>query len=357
MSRMMWLGIVLLQLACTGKKESGERLFEDILVSPRYATGFEVRSRGSEMQIILNPSSGSSQKVVLEGPADRIACLSTTHLAMFIAIGQAHRVCAMGYTHLINDSAMRVAIDANEILNLTTGDDLDPEVLIQSGAGLMLTYPFQSTPAERYTGRNIVTLPVSEYLETHPLGRAEWVRLVGALCGQVDRADSVFSAIEARYLNLKSQAKNLSMEIPPSQGSVLFTSYENGTWFASPGKSAIAALIRDAGMDYLFPYSGATGNIPLDREQLIARATRIHWWGELVRSSGVPSFSDVNSRFPSLRNLEAFHKHQGFFCNSSESDYFGMAVVEPDVLLGDLMKIFYPEQMISHVPVYFHRMN
>lgn len=355
MWRFHWLFYLLLLVACEDSQTIQTELFEDISVTPRYAKGFEIRSRGSETQIVLRTSSGISGIVTLKGPVERIACLSTTHLAMFITLGEEKRICAMGYAHLIDDSLMQEIIRTNGITNLTTGDDIDAELLTSLQPDVFLTYPFQNTISGRLQGRQMLVLPISEYLESHPLGRAEWILVAGALSGNIEKADSIFRTIERRYLDLVDRAASIRNQVSAKR--VLFSSHESGDWFASPGQSTIATLIRDAGMNYLFQDDGRTANVVLNREQLVARSGEIDWWGELIRSPVDPSFSDLENAYPSLRLLNAFRNKQGFYCNTFKSDYFGMAMMQPDVLLADLLAVFHPDEMPEYRPIYFKRMK
>ena len=41
-------------------------------------------------------------------------------------------------------------------------------------------------------------------------------------------------------------------------------------------------------------------------------------------------------------------------CNATFSDYFGDAVMEPHIILADLISIFHPDYVPNHTPKYFH---
>ena len=45
----------------------------------------------------------------------------------------------------------------------------------------------------------------------------------------------------------------------------------------------------------------------------------------------------------------------GFYANSEAADVFGQALLEPDMVLLDLIKILHPERAQDHSPRYFHR--
>lgn len=345
---------ILLLLSCSEPSSGPTELWPDILLKPTYAEGFEVRSKGDQLQIVIRHKGEVVRVTELKTPVNSFACLSTTHLSMFLAIKEEARVKAMGYVHLVNDPILREAIEKNHIANLTTGDDIDREILFAANPEVFLSDPFQALNEESLKSQNLQIIPIGEYLEPHPLGRAEWMRLIGVLCGKSEMADSVFQSIADRYESTKKQVADFQIEqkIPTR---VLFTSHESGEWFAPSGNSAVATLLRDAGMDYLFADSISDRNIQLSREEIIGLGDQIEWWGELVRLPGEVNFPALHSEFPAFRSVSAFRTEQGFYCNSAQSDYFGKAMLEPDVLLADLVQVFYPGEFPDRTPVYFLR--
>ena len=71
--------------------------------------------------------------------------------------------------------------------------------LVLCGGGSRGAYEIGAWQALRELGVRCVVL--SEHIESHPLARAEYVKLFGALTGRLSRADSVFSAVLARKDN------------------------------------------------------------------------------------------------------------------------------------------------------------
>jgi iron complex transport system substrate-binding protein len=352
----LFLFVMVLFAGCSPAPSTSVELFDEVVLKPRYAKGFEIRKKDSSLQVLLTSPGRAPRIVYLPSKTTRVGCLSTTHLAMFQALGEMARVKAVGYAHLIGDSSLQADMRTHGIVNLTTGDAVDHEILLAVKPDLMLTYPFQSSGESLYQKQGITVLPVAEYLEEHPLGRAEWIRLIGLLCGQQDKADSVFRAIETRYEAIRQKVTHhFSHDMVPTE--VMFTSYESGQWHAPPGNSAVAVLLSDAGFSYLFADRRAAGNIPLDREELIALGNRIHWWGAVVRTTDDPDFDLLHNEYPAFSGMAAFRSRTGFFCNSARSDYFGKALLEPDVLLADLAAVLYPDDFPDHRAVYFHRMS
>jgi iron complex transport system substrate-binding protein len=46
-----------------------------------------------------------------------------------------------------------------------------------------------------------------EYVEQHPLGRAEWIKFTGAMLGKWDEAAEIFAGIKADYENASRLVK------------------------------------------------------------------------------------------------------------------------------------------------------
>jgi len=198
---------------------------------------------------------------------------------------------------------------------------------------------------------NIACLPISEYLEEDPLGRAEWIRLIGTILGCQQAADDAFNAIEKSYLEAK---KILDNPIPfGPRPSVFFASREGDIWYSPPGNSAIGHLINDAGGNYLFRDSITSSNIRLTFEQLITSANDAEYWGNLISSFGQYSLEKARNDEPRLRATTAFKEGKIFYCNSSETDYFGDALMEPDILLKDLIKVFNTSELPNYRATYF----
>jgi len=341
-------------ISCSSPPSGTSTLWPQILLKPTYAEGFEVRANGEQLQVVIRRKGEVIRITELKGPIHAFACLSTTHLSMFLAIHEETRVKAIGYAHLINDILLREVIQNNAIANLTTGDDIDREILFASKPDVLLSDPFQSVNETSFASQGIQIIPIGEYLEPHPLGRAEWIRLIGVLCGKSELADSLFLSIVDRYQTTRKQVSDfhIAQKIPSR---VLFTSHESGEWFAPPGNSAVAHLLRDAGMNYLFGDSLSDRNIQLSREEIIGLGDQIEWWGELVRMPGKLNFESLKNDLPAFQSVNAFRSKQGFYCNSAQSDYFGKAMLEPDVLLADLVQVFYPGEFADRNPVYFFR--
>ncbi|MFM9986490.1 MAG: ABC transporter substrate-binding protein [Flavobacteriales bacterium] len=320
---------------------------------PTWAKGFEIQELSdSSINIVLfNLESKTDTLKIIHWKrrkVERIACLSTTHIALLDKLGRLDVLKGVGFADMALNQHARQKIDAGEIKNLTTGDDTDAEIVLSLQPQLFLTYPYGGMNTDRYESNNIVCLPVSEYLEEHPLGRAEWIILVGYLLGEEMQAKTVFAEIESDYVKLRETAMQAA-----NKPTVFTGSYDSGSWFAPPGNSFAAHFIEDAGASYVFSDSSSSGNIVVPVEEFILKVYRADFWGKIVFEKNGFEYKSLFEDDPRISKIKANQSGRIFYCNAAESDYFGDAIAEPEVLLADLIAIFHPELIPNHQPVYF----
>lgn len=103
-----------------------------------------------------------------------------------------------------------------------------------------------------------------EWMETNPLGRAEWIKVLGYLFDKEKEADSIFQMVEKNYLAIKNQTKR--QKVRPQ---ILHGEEYNGVWYVAGGQSYIAQIYKDAGADYLWKDNDKTGSLPIDFEMVL----------------------------------------------------------------------------------------
>jgi iron complex transport system substrate-binding protein len=203
------------------------------------------------------------------------------------------------------------------------------------------------------SGATMVSFP--DYLESHPLGRAEWMKVVGLLCGKEDVRNQWFDDVVRRYESLSYKCSVI--EDKPTVFSDL--PFEN-QWYVPGGNSYIAKIFSDAGGDYIWKDNESTGSLHIDAESVLLKAQNADFW-RVINSSDVPftyeRLKNENELYPLFK---AFKEKQLLVCNVRESGYFEKSQYEPDVLLADFIYHFHPELLTeeweNYVPTYFKRL-
>ena len=325
-----------------------------------YAQHFEVQLRGADRRLVVFGHGGRSDTVgvyrlmgeaqwgelAVDTPLSRVAVVSTTHLAYLAALDARGIVVGIAHMDQVGDKGYKEQFHAGRIQEIARADGIDRERLVALDPQVLLDYPFGK--GDRQANAFQATVGVTEYLEEHPLGRAEWIRFFGILVGKQHKADSLFEAIEHRYTFLRGLRTHLST--PPQVG---FASHWKQTWSMPPGNSYISTLIEDAGGTYVLADTVANGNIEFTLEEFLALAAPLDHFGMLLATPGKVDVTTMAGGDPRVAALDPFRRG-GFYGNSTTSDLFGQAMLEPDVILQDLRCIFHPALCRDHRPHYYY---
>jgi iron complex transport system substrate-binding protein len=343
------LSLFLLALAgCTGNTPSRDVPDGWVRVDLQHARHFTLDASGPLRRLTIFGPGGERDTlgihvIDLEGEAmDRLVVASTTHLSYLHALGRLDVVVGAAHLDRLVDTALVQALEQVPDIGHTAG--LDREQLMALGPKAVLDHPFGRRDTDlRITGME--QIGITEYLEEHPLGRAEWIKFFGVLLGMEQASDSLYDRIADRY----EQARSSGTDRRPT---IFFGSAWQGQWFAPPGNSYMARLIMDAGGSYIFADRNGSGNIMLDLESVIEHVNRADHFGVLLAADhpvGIDDLSGGDHRLASIPSL----REGGFHGNSATGDLFGRALLEPDVVLRDLRCIFHPATCAGHVPAYF----
>lgn len=338
------------------------------LVPTAYAEHFE-RWEGDGNALLLVFGHGGKQDTVgrywvgaahatmrnREGPIPkdlrRLALSSTTHVPFLVALGASDRISACAHVGHVRDGSLKQRSARGEVKEISQGDGLDREALIALAPQLLFSYPFGTHDEGVLRSSGIQVVQVAEYLEEHPLGRAEWLLFFGAVLGQEHEADSLFTGIRERY----ERTRDLSGL--PRRPTVLFGSIWEGQWWVPPGNSYMARLIQDAGGSYLFAEQRADGNIPVDMETMVTTAGEADVWGMIAHVAGEPAARDFTGGDSRSAGFKAVKDHRLFIGNTRTADLFGQALIEPDRLLDDLRWILRTERGGEYSGTYFSTLS
>ena len=369
-----WLAwLPLLLLACSGEERGNtpEAPLEWVEHAPRHARSYTLLRYGTRSRVLVfgdqdrkdtlavvelgsGPSGSvrSASRFSLAVPLRRIALLSTTHASYLSALGAADRIRSMAYLDHVRDTTVLRFAAEGSIRSLGPAENPDRELLLAQDPDVLFLSPFGGLRSGVVPGGGIPVVPICEYLERTPLGRAEWVRFFGLLLGLESRADSLFDAIEERYESTREMVGATS-----ERPLVFFGSAWKGVWYVPAGNSHIAALVRDAGGEQLFGDRTGSDNVTIDLETVLQQGQRAQFWGRVLAEPGTVDAQDLSGGDPRIERLPAFRSGQLFFANSARDDVFGQALLEPHEVLLDMVRILHPELAPDHAPRYFRSLG
>ena len=343
-----------------------------------YASGFRVFDQGSYTVIEVTDPWQQSKNVIfsyvlapsqdvlpdslknrpfIKTPVQRVIALSTTHVAMIDQLGSAASIVGLSGSEFIYSSPIRARIESGSVKDVGYGQGLDFETIVRLEPDVLFLYGVEGnvmTTLEKLTDLGIPAVFCGEYLETHPLGKAEWIRFFSLFYNKEEQSTSFFQHIDSAYSALSALASGV---LPKPV--VLNGLPWKDTWYMAGGKSFAAQLIEDAGGDYLWSDSPSTQAVPLDLESVYLRAINADVW---INPGAAGSLADILLLDERLGNLDVIKNGHVFNNNARSSpaggnDYWESGTVRPDLVLADLIEVFHPDLLTDHPFVYYRQLK
>ena len=191
-----------------------------------------------------------------------------------------------------------------------------------------------------------------EWQEKSALARAEWLKFMALFLNEERKASEQFEAIRDRYIALKARAS----QVPEKDRLRVMTgAVYRGMFDIAGGASYVSKLISDAGGTYVWADNKATGGTSVDMESQIARASDADFW---INGGDWTSRKAMLAEEQRYRQFKSFHRGNVWLYNrivneSGGYDYWSRGITRPDLILGDLIKIFHPDLAKDHEFVWY----
>lgn len=314
-------------------------------LNPRYARGFTVMENPEEILFTSrDPEDTSKIYGRFTIPKKNLAkysklCItSTTHAFLFDALNANHCIIGMSGMKYIQDSALLNVYQKINVNEIGSDDNLQREKIILLKPSALMVYPYNGADYSVYTKAKIQVIYNGEYLEQNPLGKTEWIKLAGLLCNKAEEANRYFNDVENKYLALK--------KVIPSETAkpvVILGKPIDNLWHVPGSNSFAAQLVKDAGADYCFYMEPGNNVKAKNSEWILTHAAEATHWFFTDYSMEPIRFDQLEKQHKLFKRLKPFMNKQTYVCNSATSDYFGKAVIEPHIMLAEIMNCIYAD--------------
>lgn len=112
------------------------------------------------------------------------------------ALSQIGGVCDLSY---IKTPALLSRAENGKLTDAGNSMSPDIERVMSLNPDAILLSPFENAGYGRIGKMGIPIIECADYLETSPLGRAEWIKFFGLLYGKEVETDSIFTEVEKLY--------------------------------------------------------------------------------------------------------------------------------------------------------------
>lgn len=294
---------------------------------------------------------------IIEVPVPSIVTMSTSYLPFLDSLGVLDRLVAVDDVTYVNNPTVLAMAEAGEIAQVDYGAGVNVEQLLDLDPAIIMTYgsgspDYDAHPVLLNAGLHAVVN--AEWLETSPLGRAEWGKFMALFFNREAEAEAQFAATVQRYEELAAQATAVA-----NKPTVMTDSEYQGSWYVAGGNSFTAQYLADAGAAYLWADDESTGSIPLAFEVVYDTAAAADYWINVGFVNSLAEMAAADARyadFAPFQNGNVWNNNKKQNANGG-NDYYESAVANPDVVLADLISIFHPELLPDHETVYFHALQ
>lgn len=232
------------------------------------------------------------------------------------------------------------------------GDGMNPDIekIIDLHPDALMLSPFENSGGHgRVDKLDIPIIECADYMETSPLGRAEWMRFYGMLFGREAQADSLFAVVEEKYSELKQMVTDANPEKP-----TLITDLKSGSaWYVPGGKSTMGQLYADAGAQYVFIDRNVSSSIPLSFETVFERGQDAQLWLVKYNQPQDMTYEQMERDYAPYAGFRAFKERHIYGCNTAYVPFYEDFPFHPDLVLKDMIKIFHPDMLPDYEPKYY----
>lgn len=345
---------------------------------PEYAKGYSVEYHNTYKVVTIKDPWGRTAKdlkylLVQKGeeipkgydnykvvsiPVESVITLSTTQLPHIKELGEISSIKGHNGINLIFDEDFQKLFQNGSLAEIGSGAlsmesqlkieqmiELEPEIVFCSASN---TDEYDNRGKLEEAGLRPAI--VSDWMENTPLGRAEWIKFFAYFYNKEETANGVFEIIKNNY----TQIKNITRDISDKPTVFAGIDYQ-GTWYAPGGESYVAKLFRDAGGDYIITKGPETGSISLDFESIYEKAYDADFWLNTGSGNSIEDILAMDSRYSKFKALKSgnVYNYNARVNDFGGNDYWQSAILNPDVILADLVEILHPGLLDRHNLYYY----
>ena len=277
-----------------------------------------------------------------------MACLFAPDVASAYQLGLIDQIKAVSSKEYFHNPKLHQNINLGKTVDVGPSENFDSEKLLASGTKICFVSPFKENKYQKIQESGIVLAISAGYMENHPLARAEWIKFMALFYNLENYADSLFNEISNDYNNTLEMLGKVD-EKPRVLGAKMY----QDVWFVSGGESYISQLFKDAGAEYVWSDLKFSGSEPYDFETVFHRAHNADFWVFQEYFKGDYTYKKLKSENLKYSYFDAFKNQSIIYCNTHSTSYYEDGVMEPHIVLKDLVKLFHPSLNLNHQNVYF----
>jgi len=292
---------------------------------------------------------------VINVPAQSVLAMSTTELPVLEQLGLLDKLVGVDSFMWTNNAKVLDLIKANKLVEVGGGSDVNiekiisvkPDVIFSSGSG---SPEYDAHP--KLAEAKLSEVVDGSWMEQTPMGRAEWNKFIAAFFNLEEEADKEFTRISSEYKALAEKARAAD-----KKPTVLMNMPYKDTWSMPGGKSYVAQMLADAGINYAWADDTSTGSLPLKFEQVLDKGAKTDLWllnayGTFSNTQSVVDLDPRYGEFGALKDGQVWNFDLQVNANGGNA-FYESGAANPQWVLADLIKIAHPDLLPDHKFVFY----
>lgn len=289
--------------------------------------------------------------VPIQTPIKSIITLNGTDIGMLAKLKNISVIRGVSSAAYVYNPELKKGLSKGKVVEIGDFNQMNPEKVFEVAS--VITYSgFGKAPAneDKLRQLGVVCIPMYDWREIHPLGKAEWIKLLACLSEREDVAQNYLDKVNKNYFELLKSTKKFKQKEMVLSGSLI-----GDTWFMPAAQSFNARMFEQAGCNYVGKSKNGTGSASFTFEEVYRQFKDAEIWINPMFSCK----SELLSTNPKYSYFSALQK-QDVYCYSHNMNYFWeYSAIEPDKVLSDLIQIFHASELdkagITKKKLYFYR--
>lgn len=293
------------------------------------------------------------QGVIIHTPVERAVVYGSIHCGMIKELGNFDAIAGICDVHYNADADLKKRVTEGSVADLGSSFLPDVEKIVSLSPEIIIVSSYEDKGEDKVSNLGIPVVEMTDYMESSPLGRTEWLKFMAMLFDKDEVADSLFKITEVEYKRLAELGRRA--ENKPTLFCELKT---GGVWYQPGGESYMAQLYRDAGIDYLWKDNKDKGSISLSFEDVFAKASKADLWLIKYATERDKTLSSLTKEYAPYEYFKPYLNKSVWAVNALKVPFYEEMPLYPHYILRDLMIVAHPE-MFSEIDTtrYYKRMT
>lgn len=325
----------------------------DVAVADPWNEGRQLARYALVHRDSVMPDSLPEGAVTVTVPLRRSVVYSAVHTSPIVELGAVDAIAGVADAQYFwPGDTISALVASGRIVDI--GNSMQPtmERVLELQPDAILLSPYENAGHGEIALSAAPLIECADYMEATPIGRAEWVLLLGELYGRRDEARAILDGVIDGYGDLVYKVGRSELPAP----TVITEMPQSGVWYVPAGGSYMSRMLADAGGVNPWADEAGAGSLQLDAEAVLAKGEDAGVW--LVRTFGFDAgLSTLVDATPLSREFKAFKNGCVYGCNTAEAPIYNDIAFHPERVLADYVAIFHPDVMEGYALRYYKKLD